>query len=223
MKKLTIVGIAIVAVIFSSIISVSTMANFAKFVEGDFASESEATKVAGGSNSATKDDDSSGSDSIDFDDDDSGDSDYDSMDMKFVGEDYYGWVEVPSDWVNFRDINPEVTALQFSNPEGTSILTLDVILDSSGLTTEQMASNIWDGLEGDGVDDVVGAEVLLGGYDAYQLYGSYIDSHSEPAIIVVWLFPDSIGVNHYVAIEGQVDDIMDCVNYVESTFKLYEE
>lgn len=142
-----------------------------------------------------------------------------------VGEDDYGYIDLPSDWVRFVDLSGE-TGIAYSSPDGTSIITFD-IFDLSGLTEEQaeqitteiLAQNVWYNLEDDDVEVLDGAKVVLGDYDSFQVYGVYENDFSMTCIIVCWIFEDDNGIIHYVSAEGPTENITKVVNYVESSYR----
>lgn len=148
-----------------------------------------------------------------------------SSDMQVIGSGEFGYVSVPDNWVEFRELDGG-TDFQYSNSSGTSIITLNVFSDE-GLTEEQkdqldadaVASSVWYNLENNEVTDLVGAKVTLNGYDATQVYGYFVnEDHGLPSVIVCWIVEDEQGAFHYISAEGTLDDIVDVVSYVESSY-----
>lgn len=148
----------------------------------------------------------------------------------YFGDETYGYVKVPTDWVNFQDLDG-VPGVQFSNPIGSSIITLDIFDLSqlpqemlSTVTSEELAKNVWYNLENSEVTNIVGASVQLMGLDAYQVYGDYVsEDYGWDSVIVCWIFKTEDGVFRYVAAEGGVDDIVNVVTYVESSYTLTKD
>lgn len=144
-----------------------------------------------------------------------------------IGTQELGYLEVPEDWVRFFDLDG-TSALQYSNPAGTSIITLDTF-DLSGLTEEEKgmvtaedaAGSVWYNMEGQDVTDITGARVTLNDLEAYQVYGNFIsEDFGLDSCIVCWIFEGGDGVLHYVSAEATVEDILDVVSYVEGSYHL---
>lgn len=149
--------------------------------------------------------------------------------MKVIGNDEFGYVSVPKDWIQFQDLDGG-TDLQYSNLLGSSIITLNIFGDE-GLTEEQKnqldanmaAQSVWYNLEQNDVSDIEGASVKLGQYDAFQVYGYFVsEDHGMPSIIVCWTLEDEKGIIHYISAEGGLDDISNVVSYVEKSYSLVQ-
>lgn len=72
---------------------------------------------------------------------------------------------------------------------------------------------------GDGISDITGATVTLGGYTAYQVYGYY---KNEDIMLVSWYFKVGDNIN-YVAIEGSKDKISGLVEMVEKSYSVKQK
>lgn len=147
--------------------------------------------------------------------------------MQVVGNETVGYVSVPDTWVKFTDLDGG-TDFQYSNIEGTAIITMN-IFDTKGLSDEQKAaldtrsaaSSVWYNLENNDVTDISGATVKIGTYDALQVYGSFTsEDHGLASYIVCWIFEDENGIMHYVSAEAPVESASEVVSYVESSFTL---
>ena len=136
---------------------------------------------------------------------------------KKVGKENYGFVEVPSEWVDFKDVDlPDGTAvIQYSDPAGSSIITMNMAMNFEQ-SAEDAAQGVAMKLQNDGVN-ATGATVQLGGYTAYQLYGMY---ENEGIILVTWIFKDENNTLHYISAEGKGNDVLDVVGYLEKTYSL---
>jgi ABC-type cobalt transport system substrate-binding protein len=129
-------------------------------------------------------------------------------DTKKVGNEKVGYVEVPSTWVNFQDLEGSGTT-QFSNGIGTQIVSMDA-LNTDEVTAYDYAQALAMVLEDDGMEELTLATVYdIPGYEAYQVYGVYYD---QGTVLVCWVFEDGKGITHYLAVEGPVD----------SPFELFE-
>ncbi len=139
-------------------------------------------------------------------------------DTKPMGNDDCGYVDVPTDWVRFADVNgvPDAEAsFQTSDILGTTIVTLCVI-DADPYTA---ACNMYNGLAADEDSiEVVDSMATIGGYQAYQVYATYSDDY-----FVTYFFETEDGKCHYVAIEFPIDQAGSTViQTVESSFRLTE-
>jgi len=139
-----------------------------------------------------------------------------TTELKRVGKDNYGYLSVPENWVNFKDVDVTIPIVQVSDPTGTSIITLNT-WNTEESTAELSATSLWNKLEEEGVKDVTGAKVPLDIYSAFQVYGFY---ETENTILIMWLFDTDDGNVHYVSAESTPETIMDVVQLVESSFSL---
>ncbi|MGN1349741.1 MAG: hypothetical protein ACI4VM_01960 [Anaerovoracaceae bacterium] len=139
---------------------------------------------------------------------------------KRVGEEKYGFLEVPDDWKDYVD--SEVAAVsglslkQFCDASGKLIITLNYS-EGSQVDAQEAASSCWAQMEQDGAQNIQGSTVELAGCKAYQVYGYYTD---DDVMLVIWVFTDKDGTLHYISAEGPLDSVMDCVKLVEETFAL---
>ncbi len=139
-----------------------------------------------------------------------------TTELKRVGKDNYGYLSVPENWVDFKDVDVTIPIVQVSDPTGTSIITLNT-WNTEGSTAELSATSLWNKLEEEGVKDVTGAKVPLDIYSAFQVYGFY---ETENTILIMWLFDTDDGNVHYVSAESTPETIMNVVQLVESSFSL---
>ncbi|MBE6072016.1 MAG: hypothetical protein E7208_08670 [Clostridium butyricum] len=140
-----------------------------------------------------------------------------SAETKKVGRENYGFVEVPDNWVNFKDVDlpSDTSVIQYSDPSGSLIITMN-ISENYEQDAKIAAENSFQNMKNDGVD-VVGAKVNIGAYEAYQVYGIY---ENEGITLVSWHFKDENNTLHYVSAEGKLNDIINVVGYVEKTYSL---
>jgi len=144
-------------------------------------------------------------DDIDDDDDDDTSSvpfgsDTITASRKTVGNASYGYVDVPSEWIEFRDIDGN-DSVQYSDVSGTYIMSLNEVTGTS-LSAEQLAKNYAASKTNDpNVRGVTGATVKVGkkNYTAYQVYMYY---PSDATYLVTYWFEGDNGKIHYISIEG---------------------
>ena len=115
---------------------------------------------------------------------------------KQVGEEFFGYVCVPSDWVSFEEEIPN-RQYQYSDVNTNYIITLDV-LSSTQISAKEYALGKAKDLEDKGIT-VQGSEVKLGKYDAYQIYGQQKQSNIW---VLLYFFETEDGNTHNVGIEG---------------------
>ncbi|MBQ7765938.1 MAG: hypothetical protein IJ397_03730 [Lachnospiraceae bacterium] len=138
-------------------------------------------------------------------------------DVQRVGDEKYGYTDIPADYVVFTDPYNDGDYIQYSDPTGTNILTM-TYYEESYIDAENLAYNLLEQLETDtGIDpsSVTGAMVTLDGCEAFQVYGYYPD---EDIFLVVWVLdsPED-DYTHYIAVEFTSDNY-DLFDIVEKTY-----
>lgn len=143
---------------------------------------------------------------------------------KHVGAEGVGFVDIPSTWVDFKDVDGN-SSLQWCDGTPYTVVSLNTF-DLSGLpeedrasfTTEDAANSVWTNMLSDGAveDSVTGARVTLAGRDAVQVYGTFPDGST----LVCWLVQDDAGVIRYAAAEGTDETIMEAFDIVDKTYQL---
>lgn len=125
-----------------------------------------------------------------------------------IGNGTVGYIDVPTDFVEFSEIGGlgGLDPIQYSDVTGNSIITMQAYNDMDAAT---MADNTYNNLlkdEGIDASSLETAQVSLGKdgmYNAYQIYCYYPD---DATYLVVWCFDapeDDLG--HYLAIEFTYD------------------
>lgn len=118
---------------------------------------------------------------------------------KVVGDDYYGYVKVPENWVEFKDLDSTGT-FQYTDIGDTGyIITLNTYEEN--ISPYQAAMNVKNHIEEEGNE----ASYKFGKINKYSCYivnakytdGTYLDAY---------LFKADDGKLHYVSIEGPDDD-----------------
>lgn len=134
------------------------------------------------------------------------------MDTKKVGTPEYGYVNVPSDWANFVDVDGN-NSFQVCSIDKSTIISLNIMQGEESAGLEDYASSIAYRMEQDGGKELQAARVKIKNIDAVQVYGKYDDGNY---ILVTWVFEAEDGKVHYIAAEGTRDKILDAVGYIEN-------
>ncbi len=137
-----------------------------------------------------------------------------------VGNDVVGYIDVPVDYIEFIEAGggSNGTMIQYSDMAGFCVVTLNSYND---ISAEEAATNMYNHLtyNDEDIENVVGAEVVINGYQAYQVYGFY---PSVDKTLVIWIFetPEENDYTHYLAIEfdEEHEDLFD-VNETYSPVK----
>ena len=135
-------------------------------------------------------------------------------DTRVVGQENLGYVTIPSDWVTFKNQNP-IRGIQYSDINGEYILTLES-LSTSQISAREYALGTANNLQNAGIS-VQGAEVQLGKYNAFQIYGQA----SNNVWVLVYFFEAEDGYTHYVGVEGP--DRNNEAFKIPETFKVKKE
>ena len=122
---------------------------------------------------------------------------------KVVGQDTYGYVEVPKDWVNFQDINGG-HSIQFSYGT-TYIVTLDYVSGWTG-TAKDAANNFYAKQTADtSVTDIKTNTGTIGKSKKYNTYEISMYYPTENVYLYTYWFDAEDGNLHYIALEGPKD------------------
>lgn len=139
---------------------------------------------------------------------------------KRIGENPYGYIDIPSDWVRFKDDTATGNLLQYSDITGKTVITLSYY-DVDSLDAYQAAQNFSAGLfESPDIDEdsITGATVTLG-VDKVKSYQVYCFYPKDGTFLVAYLFDGSDGYVHYLAIEGNDMNIFNLAD----TYKLTDK
>jgi hypothetical protein len=147
-----------------------------------------------------------------------------ATDMQRVGTENFGFIDIPSYWLPFRDISvpQSLDMLQFSDPTGTDIITMHYINTSAEPMTPEEYLNITASfMESIGGVDIAGARVDLNGIDALQIYAFFPESDS---FMITFAFEtDRDTLLRTITVEGPWDTVLDTMYYVESSFSLSDD
>ena len=148
----------------------------------------------------------------------------DLSDMQQIGEDGYGYVYVPSDWIKFHDIATGGASYQYADPSTYNVVTLySYTAEDLGVTAinsdavEQAANSYAYNIEQQGTfDNLTGAMVEIGGYEAYQVYGTL---KSDGKILCAWIFRTEKSDKVYlVSLEGDRETFYNVLPVIEETW-----
>ena len=132
----------------------------------------------------------------------------DLSDMQQIGEDGYGYVYVPSDWIKFHDIATGGASYQYADPSTYNVVTLfSYTAEDLGVeklddqATEQAAISYGHQLnQQDTYENLIFAVVEIAGYEAYQVNATL---KSDGKIICAWFFRTEKNDKVYlVSLEG---------------------
>ena len=143
-----------------------------------------------------------------------------ATDMQRVGAEGFGFLYIPSNWGPFRDISISpavaVNIMQFSDPTGSDIITLQYIDTSEDFMTPEDFINVTASfMEMTGGVDVEGARVNLNGIEALQVYGFF---PAGETFMVTFAFEGGPDRLNQITVEGPMASIMDTMRHVESSF-----
>ena len=121
-------------------------------------------------------------------------------DYKAFGDETYGYVCVPSDWVNFKDEDAE-RGIRYSDINADYILTLDVE-KTEDKSAKAYADEVQEGLTNYGLNAST-SKTTLQDYDAYKVVASYDDDLGiNNLYVVVYFFETKDGKTRYIGLEG---------------------
>ena len=117
---------------------------------------------------------------------------------KYVGTDEMGYVRVPIDWVQFKDVDGN-SAFQYSDAKGEYVLSMQTY-PTSEVDAYTYIDAVYAKLKNEmGFENISTASAKVNGYKAYQISVNYSDGQKY---LAVWTFEDGKGTTHYLALEG---------------------
>lgn len=123
----------------------------------------------------------------------------DADDIKVVGDEEYGYIDIPGDWVRFYDIDGN-SSLQYSYST-VYIVTLNHLEDN--YTAKEYASTYLDSMrDSDEVRDVTGATVKVGKNQEYTAYQVSMYYPADNTYLITYWFDTDDGKVRYIALEG---------------------
>ena len=122
-----------------------------------------------------------------------------NSDTKVVGDDNYGYINVPSKWTRFYDVDGN-TSLQYSYAN-VYIVSLNTV-NGTG-TAKDYANNFMSNKQNSSeVTGVTGATVKIGKNKEYTAYQVYMYYPSDATYLVTYWFEAEDKKVHYIALEG---------------------
>ena len=121
-------------------------------------------------------------------------------DTKTVGDNEYGYIDIPTNWYKFYDVDGN-DSLQYSYAS-QFIVSLNY-LDDTTHTAREYASNYYYNKQNDpNVTGVTSAMVNIGKNKEYTAYQVYMYYESDATYLVTYWFEAEDGKTHYIALEG---------------------
>lgn len=121
-------------------------------------------------------------------------------DTRVIGNDTYGYLTIPSEWIRFQDKSSSKT-MQYSDKDTTYIVVLYAV-PTNQTSALQYKDAAYDNLVSSGTTIEV-QEVQFANYYAYQIYGF---NSTKNSWVSAWFFEAEDGYTHYVGIEGPDKD-----------------
>lgn len=145
-----------------------------------------------------------------------------SQETKRIGNADYGYIDIPSKWIKFTDI--DVTeAVQYTDGSGYNIVTLNSFTKEKAKVPADIEFNaeflakklavMWQ--DNQDVGKMTGARTKVAGLDAYQLQivmksGQYL---------ITWIFQKDEKV-YTISFEGDAETLKTFIPYIEDTWSL---
>ena len=145
-----------------------------------------------------------------------------SQETKRIGNADYGYIDIPSKWFKFTDIDG-TEAVQYTDGSGYNIVTLNSFTREKAKAPADIKFNaeflakklavMWQ--DNQDVDKMTGARTKVAGLDAYQLQivmksGQYL---------ITWIFQKGEKV-YTISFEGDAETLKTFIPYIEDTWSL---
>ena len=116
-------------------------------------------------------------------------------DTKVVGDSTFGYVKIPKNWIEFKDVSG-TKAIQYTDiGENGYIVTLNTI--DQNVTVEDATKAITEGVKGEGASAYY-ITTTIGGYSGYVIHAIYTDGTKLDS----YIFKTEDNVLRFVSIEG---------------------
>ena len=145
-----------------------------------------------------------------------------SQETKRIGNADYGFIDIPSKWIKFTDIDG-TEAVQYTDGSGYNIVTMDSFTKEKAKVPADIEFNaeflakklavMWQ--DNQDVGKMTGARTKVAGLDAYQLQivmksGQYL---------ITWIFQKDEKV-YTISFEGDAETLKTFIPYIEDTWSL---
>lgn len=145
-----------------------------------------------------------------------------SQETKRIGNADYGYIDIPSKWIKFTDIDG-TEAVQYTDGSGYNIVTLNSFTKEKAKVPADIEFNaeflakklavMWQ--DNQDVGKMTGARTKVSGLDAYQLQivmksGQYL---------ITWIFQKGEKV-YTISFEGDAETLKTLIPYIENTWSL---
>ena len=148
-----------------------------------------------------------------------------TTDTKVIGSEEYGYVKVPKDWIDFKDINGG-NDIQSSDTSSYNVVTLNIFrpnqlgiseAEYASIDPKQVANSVYTKHKNSQMfEKMSGTKSKIGGYDAYVINtltntGKYF---------ITYIFKADDGKIHYTSIEGDKDTVTKMIPLLEESWSL---
>ena len=148
-----------------------------------------------------------------------------TTDTKVIGSEEYGYVKVPKDWIDFKDINGG-NDIQSSDTSSYNVVTLNIFrpnqlgiseAEYASIDPKQVANSVYTKHKNSQMfEKMSGTKSKIGGYDAYVINtltntGKYF---------ITYIFKADDGKIHYASIEGDKDTVTKLIPLLEESWSL---
>ena len=145
--------------------------------------------------------------------------------MQRVGSDDYGYIDIPKNWLKFRDVDGG-DSIQYTDGSGYNIVTMNAytkekakIQEREEFTAQTIANRIYYNWQNNkNVNRVWGSKGAVAGNEAYQV--NVIMKSGQ--YLISWIFKKDEKV-YLIAFEGDRATLIRFINYIENTWSLSKE
>lgn len=142
--------------------------------------------------------------------------------MQRVGSDDYGYIDIPKNWLKFRDVDGG-DSIQYTDGSGYNIVTMNAytkekakIQEREEFTAQTIANRIYYNWQNNkNVNRVWGSKGAVAGNEAYQV--NIIMKSGQ--YLVSWIFKKDEKV-YLIALEGNRETLIKLPPYIEKTWSL---
>lgn len=145
-----------------------------------------------------------------------------SQETKRIGNADYGYIDIPSKWFKFTDIDG-TEAVQYTDGSGYNIVTLNSFTREKAKVPADIEFNaeflakklavMWQ--DNQDVDKMTGARTKVAGLDAYQL--QFVMKSGQ--YLITWVFQKGEKV-YTISFEGDAETLKTFIPYIEDTWSL---